>query len=115
VKLVAALLLIPTLVFGNGAAGEPRSGIVDLTYATRVLHFDHTRNAISPEGIIAVCFPPNDNSMGKNTCNNAKGENQWQDIFTINIPGYQLVGYEYQLVGPGAYRNLFLYFRRKDN
>lgn len=117
VRFLTSLLLLPLLVFGNGVRAEGSRGVgtIEIAYATRVLHFDHTRNAISPEGVIAVCLFPNDNSMGRNTCINAKGNNQWQDIFTIDIPGYQLVGFEYRLAGTGAYRNLFLYFRRKES
>lgn len=115
-KLILALLFPVAAWAGSGSQGseETRTSVVDLSYAQRVMHFSYERNAISSDGVILVCMFPNKSSWNNGTCLDAKDNNAWMDASNLRIPGFELTGFEYRFPGSGGYRNLLLYFKKKQ-
>lgn len=92
------LLLSPFFVMAKGSShpastsDSPKSTIVDISYAQRVLIFDH--NDISVDGIILVCDRKYE-VFKRGVCVDSNNQNQWMDIENIRIPNFELTGFEY--------------------
>lgn len=109
--------LFPTAAWAGSASQEiveARANVVDIGYAQRVLHLTPERNSISADGVILVCLHPNTIRDFSNACLGQKRDNQWIDINNVKIPGHELAGFEYRLIGTGGQRNLFLYFKKTN-
>lgn len=109
------LLLSPFFVMAKGSShpastsDSPKSTIVDISYAQRVLIFDH--NDISVDGIILVCDRKYE-VFKRGVCVDSNNQNQWMDIENIRIPNFELTGFEYRWHSSGN-RVLLLYFSKK--
>lgn len=111
------LLLSPFFVMAKGSShpastsDSPKSNIVDMSYAQRVLIYDSDHNEISVNGIIMVCDRKY-RVLRRGICNDSNDQNQWMDIENIRIPNFELTGFEYRWHSSGN-RVLLLYFSKK--
>lgn len=76
----------------------------------RVLNFQSGANALTVNGEILVCFVPFITNWGK--CADSMGNNKWQSIHNVQIPGFKAHAYKYVNVGSGGYRNLYVFFKK---
>ena len=110
------LLLSPFFVMAKGSSHQttsdsPKSNIVDISYAQRILIYEWSHNEISVDGIILVCDRKY-KVFRQGTCNDSNDQNQWMDIENIRIPNFELTGFEYRWHSTGN-RVLLLYFSKK--
>lgn len=113
--IIASLMMTASVVYAHGSSyagskAEQTTNIVDIGYAQRVLVFESERNTATVDGQILVCRYPAEAKWQVSSCT-LNGANNWQDIYTIKIPGFVLVGYEYRFVSGS--RILLLYYRLK--
>lgn len=111
--LLTAAMLLPTILWAAATASYTAStgtGIIEYKNIQRVMHFSDERNKISAYGVILVCLPHS--AISSSRCVDANGNNAWQDIANVDIPGHELAGFDYRLSGSG-YRHIFLYFKKK--
>ena len=115
--LAASMIAASAIAHGSShpapASENQMMNVVSWKHAQRSLIFSSDYNTATPDGILLVCFSPNEGSSRDATCKNKSGQNQWVDVSTIQIPGFELVSFEYRYVGSGGYRTLILYFGKK--
>ena len=93
--------------------GDEGKGKITDTMAAKadiVVRFQGGANALNVNGEILVCFAPFITNWNK--CQDEKGNNKWQSIHSVQIPGFKAHAYKYVNVGSGGYRNLYVFFKK---
>jgi hypothetical protein len=116
-KLIALALgvLMASATFAGtspqASADESTQASADFAKYPRVLTFDSSRNAMTPDGVLLVCPLPAEANWRENTCT-INTKNAWVTAENA-LPGWVLKRYDIRMVGSGGYRHLILYFSKK--
>lgn len=116
--------VITGLMFSSALAAQlPQAGVnsppgfIPVENAQRVWYFSYDRNSQDWEGTILVCpyeFSAEYYAGSMFSCVDKDKKNAWKRLYDLTIPGYEIAGISYVLLGSSSgYRNLIVYFRKK--
>jgi hypothetical protein len=99
----------------KGSDGGHTQGFVPIDEAQRVMHFGSERIWGTVDGVVLVCPLDADASSGRaKECESKDGKSAWTPLLSLVVPGYEISGLQYMFAGKDGYRQLLVFWRKKE-